>query len=159
MDSECRVEHDFAENKNIFKATIEEYQNGGDTRILGDVEEVALLPDDIEYLDVIAWLNSPERILETENDMEDLRVLSLSLRKNLKDAITDQTCKNVTEEHGQVNNDKNKEENDNMTRQDKESKRRGTREVKAGAAYRFSKYTKHEFDVWRWFFQSQKVQR
>lgn len=107
----------------------------------------------------MALLNSLERIPEMQKDMEDLQEPSLSLRMKLENAIT-QVYKNVTQEQGQVNNDKNKEENHNITRRPKESIRKEMKEVKVGSAYQFSKNTKYKFALWRcWFNQSQKDQQ
>ncbi|KAK1353761.1 hypothetical protein POM88_052126 [Heracleum sosnowskyi] len=102
------------------------------------IENNELPPDHDDYLDIIAWLKSPEGMLEIEKDFEDQYIPSFSLRVS-------QICKEVIEEHG--TDDGNNEEDDNRTPvPPKEPEKRTKRNVKVGPAFR-SPYIERNIDI------------
>ncbi|KAK1353775.1 hypothetical protein POM88_052140 [Heracleum sosnowskyi] len=156
MDSES-FEDDFCKNDTIFPSQDDEAV----VHIVDVVEnseaiENNELPLDHDYyLDIIAWLKSPEGMLEIEKDFEDQYIPSFSLGVS-------QICKEVMEEHG--TDDGNNEEDDNRTPvPPKEPEKRTKRNVKVGPAFRSpyiernidinSSYSNQEIAVYRWMIQ------
>ncbi|KAK1353755.1 hypothetical protein POM88_052120 [Heracleum sosnowskyi] len=139
MDSES-CEDDFCKNDTIFPSqddevvvhTVDVVEN------IEAIENNELPPDHDDYLDIIAWLQSPEGMLEIEKDFEDQYIPSFSLGVS-------QICKEVMEEHG--TDDGNNEEDDNRTPvPPKEPEKRTKRNVKVGPAFR-SPYIERNIDI------------
>lgn len=152
MDTESNLDDDFVENERISKSTVEKEV---EVHPSYEVEKQHLPPDNDGHLDIIAWLKSPEGMLEIQKDYEDLYAPSFSLGIS-------QICQEVMEEHG-GDAEKNQGE-DNMT--PLHQKKRVKRAIKVGPAYRSpyiqrninvnSNYTKEEIAVYRWLIQPEK---
>ncbi|KAK1371105.1 hypothetical protein POM88_037197 [Heracleum sosnowskyi] len=153
MDSES-YEDSFRDNENINIFPIQEEEAIVNT-IVDAVEETDLPPDHDDYLDIIAWLKSPEGILEIENDFQNQFIPSFSLGIS-------QVCNEVMEEHGR--DDYNKEGDDNRTPlPPKEPENKTKRDIKVGPAFRSpyiernidinSSYSRQEIAVYRWLIQ------
>ncbi|KAK1387728.1 hypothetical protein POM88_015906 [Heracleum sosnowskyi] len=104
MDSES-YEDSFRDNENINIFPSQEEEAVVNT-IVDAVEEAELPPYHDDYLDIIAWLKSPEGMLEIENDFQNQFIPSFSLGIS-------QVCNKVMEEHDI--DDYNKEGDDNRT--------------------------------------------
>ncbi|KAK1395321.1 hypothetical protein POM88_014377 [Heracleum sosnowskyi] len=156
MDSES-YEDDFCKNDTIFPSqddeaivhTVDAVENNE------AIENNELPPDHDDYLDIIAWLKSPEGMLEIEKDFEDQYIPSFSLGVS-------QICKKVMEEHKR--DDGKNEEDDNRTPvPPKEPEKRTNRNAKVGPAFRSpyiernidinSSYSNQEIFVYRWMIQ------
>ncbi|KAK1353157.1 hypothetical protein POM88_052995 [Heracleum sosnowskyi] len=140
------------ENINIFPSQEEEVVVN---TVVDAVEETELPPDHDDYLDIVAWLKSPEGILEIENDFQNQFIPSFSLGIS-------QVCNEVMEEHGR--DEYNKEGDDNRTPlPPKEPENKTKREIKVGPAFRSpyiernidinSSYSRQEIAVYRWLIQ------
>ncbi|KAK1375598.1 hypothetical protein POM88_031791 [Heracleum sosnowskyi] len=153
MDSES-YEDSFRDNENINIFPSQEEEVVVNT-VVDAVEETELPPDHDDYLDIVAWLKSPEGILEIENDFQNQFIPSFSLGIS-------QVCNEVMEEHGR--DEYNKEGDDNRTPlPPKEPENKTKREIRVGPAFRSpyiernidinSSYSMQEMVVYRWLIQ------
>ena len=157
IDSES-YENDFCNDEDIQMCASQEEQARLDT--VDRVKKSELPPDHDDYLDLIAWLKSPEGILEIERDYEMIeREYDNKQCPSFSLGIS-QLCKELMEEHGS-DADGNK---DDGKRTDplpqKQMEKRTKREIKVGPAFRSpylqrnidvnSSYTRQEIAVYRW---------
>ncbi|KAK1359789.1 hypothetical protein POM88_044263 [Heracleum sosnowskyi] len=153
MDSES-YEDSFHDNENINIFPSQEEEVVVNT-VVDVVEETELPPDHDDYLNIVAWLKSPEGILEIENDFQNQFIPSFSLGIS-------QVCNDVMEEHGR--DEYNKEGDDNRTPlPPKEPENKTNRDIKVGPAFRSpyiernidinSSYSRQEIAVYRWLIQ------
>ncbi|KAK1359721.1 hypothetical protein POM88_044195 [Heracleum sosnowskyi] len=153
MDTES-YEDSFRDNENINIFPSQEEEAVVNT-IVDAVEETELPPDHDDYLDIIAWLKSPEGILEIENDFQNQFIPSFSLGIS-------QVCNEVMEEHGR--DYYNKEGDDNRTPlPPKEPENKTKRDIKVGPSFRSpyiernidinSSYSRQEIVVYQWLIQ------
>lgn len=152
MDTESNLQDDCVECDNI--------SSQEDDFDIDAVKSDDLPPDHDDHLDIIAWLKSPEGMLEIEKDYDEQFVPSFSLGIS-------QICQEVMEEHGA--DAENIEWDDSITPLPlKEHEKRTKRDVKVGPAYRSpyvqrnidvnSSYSKEEIAVYRWILQDDKDQ-
>lgn len=169
MDSESNMEDDFQNIEKIAKCASQEEGVGLDT--VDAIEDNELPPYHDDHLDLIAWLKSPEGIMEFEKDIQDPQCPSVStgIVQDVDDLQCpsfslgiSQICKDVMEEHGK--DDESKEGDDNETPlPPKEPEKRTKRDMKVGPAYRSpyiqrnidvnASYSKQEIAVYRWMMQ------
>lgn len=147
--------------------------------LVDEAEKNELPPDHDDHLDIIAWLKSPEGILELEKDFENQPCPDNLMCPSFSLGIS-QICKEVMEEHGREDNKKGDEEvmeehgrEDNNKGDEyktplppKEPEKRIKRDIKVGPAFRSpyiqrnidinSSYSKQEIAVYRWMIQDGK---